>query len=384
MKRSRITILRPMGAMTVMLFCLAAMALAQGAIDYGRDASWLCRPGRHDACDVDLTTTVVDGDGHFTVERWQADPAAPIDCFYVYPTVSTDPGANSDLTADAAELNVARQQFARFGSKCRLYAPLYRQITLAGLRPMLAGGLESNPFARGVQYDDVRSAWNWYLEHDNAGRGFVLVGHSQGSFILQELIRREIDGKPVQERMVSAILPGATLAVGTFSRVPLCMASGQAGCVITYASFRSTSGAPPNTLFGKATAGVAAGCTNPAALGGGDGPLRSYLSTPGRTIVGTTTPKPWVLPERAIDTPWVSAPGLLTARCTSNSNATYLEITVHGDPADPRTDDIIGDLTAGGRVLPEWGLHLVDMDIAIGNLVDLVGQQSRAWLSSRK
>ena len=129
---------------------------------------------------------------------------------------------------------------------------------------------------------------------------------------------------------------------------------------------------------------MSAGCTNPAALGGGADALRSYLSTTGRTIVGTTQPKLWVVPERAIDTPWVSVPGLLTARCTSNSNATYLEVTVHVDPADPRTDGIVGDLSAGGRVLPEWGLHLVDIDIAMGNLEDLVGQQARAWLSVRK
>ena len=100
------------------------------------DASWLCRPGRQDACSVDLTTTIVQADGSFTREEWTGDPNAPIDCFYVYPTVSTDPTPLSDMIADPAELNVIRQQFARFGSVCRLYAPLYRQVTLAGLRTM--------------------------------------------------------------------------------------------------------------------------------------------------------------------------------------------------------------------------------------------------------
>jgi DUF3089 family protein len=150
------------------------------------------------------------------------------------------------MTADAAELNVINQQFARFGSKCRPYAPIYRQVTLAGLRKMMAGG---GPVTldRGLAYDDVRDAWNYYLTHDNRGRGFVLIGHSQGSFILAELIRQEIDGKPVQSRMVSAMLLGTTLAVprdkdvgGAFQHVPLCHTASQTGCVITYASFRST------------------------------------------------------------------------------------------------------------------------------------------------
>lgn len=371
------------GLLALLLLSLAAPALAQES-KYSQGTSWLCLPGRHDACDVDLTSTVIDGDGRFSVESWKADPSSPIDCFYVYPTVSTDSSVNSDMTADAAELNVVGEQFARFGSKCRTYAPLYRQITLAGLRSVIAAGMDTNPFARGIQYDDVLDAWNWYLEHYNAGRGFVLIGHSQGSFILQELIRREIEGKPIQNRLVSAILPGATLTVGTFTRVPLCSAPDQVGCVITYASFRSTSGAPPNTLFGKVASGSTAACTNPAALSGGTGSLRSYFSATGRMIVGTARPRPWVLPERAIATPWVSVPGLLTARCTSNGNATYLEVTVNGNPADPRTDDIFGDLSTAGRVLPEWGLHLLDVDIALGDLVDIVAQQSRGWAASHK
>src|SRR5215213_1124202 len=81
--------------------------------DYKDDKTWLCRPGRKgDACDVDLTTTVIAADGTMTRETWAADPKAAIDCFYVYPTVSTDPGTNSDMTADPAEINVVLQQFA--------------------------------------------------------------------------------------------------------------------------------------------------------------------------------------------------------------------------------------------------------------------------------
>ena len=117
--------------------CLAIASAAPN--DYGDPQSWLCRPGQHGACDIDLTTTVIGADGKLTREAWTADAKAPIDCFYVYPTVSTDPTPNSDMIADAAERNVIRQQFARFGSKCRPYAPMYRQITLAGLRSMLAG-----------------------------------------------------------------------------------------------------------------------------------------------------------------------------------------------------------------------------------------------------
>jgi hypothetical protein len=365
---------------------LAALPCLGQSNNYADANSWLCRPGQHDACDVDLTTTVIAPGGKLSREIWTADANAPVDCFYVYPTVSTDPTPNSDMIADEAERNVIKQQFARFASKCRAYAPMYRQITLAGLRAILSG---SGSLDHGLQYDDVRDAWNYYLEHDNRGRGFVLVSHSQGSFILSRLIREEIDGKPVQARMVSAILLGTTLAVprgqdvgGAFQQVPLCRSSSQTGCVITYASFRSTAPPPANTLFGKvAEKDMTAACTNPAALGGGSGELRAYFSTGGRMIVGNAPAKTWVAPARQIDTPWVSLPGLLTAQCASNDNATYLEVTVHADPFSGRTDDIVGDLVRNGEVLANWGLHLVDVDLAMGNLLDVVGQQSKAWLA---
>ena len=380
------------GMVVVIVVGLAGTALGQTAPnDYGDDKSWLCRPGRSDACHVDLTTTVIGGNGKLTREKWTSSPNAPIDCFYVYPTVSTDPTPNSDMIADAAELNVIRQQFARFASKCRPYAPMYRQITLAGLRRLLGGGGAGAALSRGLQYDDVRDAWKYYLDHDNNGRGFVLIGHSQGSFILTELIRNEIDGKPIQSRMVSAILLGTTLAVprgkdvgGSFQSVPLCHAESQTGCVITYASFRSTVPPPADTLFGRvADPNMVAACTNPAALSGGNGTLQPYFSTDASTIVQTTKPIAWTKSEQRISTPWVTLPRLLTAECKSNPNATYLEVTVHGDPSGPRVDDINGDLAANGQILGNWGLHLVDVNLAMGNLVDIVGKQTKAWVNRR-
>ena len=362
--------------------------------NYADAKTWLCRPdlpAGTSACDIDHTTTVISARGDFTRETWTAAKNAPIDCFYIYPTVSTDPTPTSDMNADPAERNVVKQQFARFGSVCRTFAPLYRQVTLAGLRRSMAGGGRAS-FERGVQYDDVRDAWKYYVEHENRGRGFVIVAHSQGSFIATELIRQEIDGKPIQSRMVSAILLGTTISVpkgkdvgGSFQHVPLCHSATQTGCVITYASFRSTIPPPANTLFGRVTTpDMVAACTNPAALGGGSGTLHAYLSTEGTSIVGSSKPAPWVTPERKVETPFVSAPGLLTAECKSNENATYLEITVHGDPTDPRTDDIVGDLNgANGQPQANWGLHLIDSNLGMGNLIEIVNQQAKAYGSKK-
>ena len=124
-----------------------------------------------------------------------------------------------------------------------------------------------------------------------------------------------------------------------------------------------------------------AGCTNPAALGGGRGALHAHLVSTGVGIVSAVAPGPWVTPAVAIETPFVSVPGLLTAQCVSSDKGSYLEVTVHGDPNDPRTDDIVGDVMFNGKPVPSWGLHLVDVQAAMGSLIDVVARQSKAYLS---
>ncbi len=358
--------------------------------DYSNGKTWLCRPGRQDACAVDLSTTVAAADGKLTVERWSSNPKAAIDCFYVYPTVSNDQTPNSDMNAGPEELAVIRTQFARFGSECRVFAPLYRQVTLTALRAGIAG--RPMTVDRALGYNDVVDAWKYYLEHDNQGRGVVLIGHSQGSGVLTQLIRNEIDGKPVQERLISALLLGTSLAVpkgkdvgGAFKQVPVCRSASQTGCVIAYASFRSNVPPPANSRFGRVRDdGMDAACANPAALGGGSGALHSYLGSAGRGNGSSAEPRPWVTPPQPINTPFVSVPGLLTAECVSNEKGSYLEITVHGNPADPRTDDIVGDVVVGGQVQADWGLHLIDVNLAMGNLLDVVREQSKVYLSKKK
>jgi hypothetical protein len=122
-----------------------------------------------------------------------------------------------------------------------------------------------------------------------------------------------------------------------------------------------------------------AACTNPASLTGGSGELHAYLTGVGSLIANVPQKHQWVADGPAIDTPFVSVPGLLSAKCATNENGSYLELTVKGDPADPRADDIPGDLGMLGKVQANWGMHLVDVNIAIGNLVEIVGKQAKAF-----
>jgi hypothetical protein len=361
-------------------------APAGAGTDYADPDLWLCRPGRQDACAVDLSSTIVEADGTLTRETWSADPEAAIDCFYVYPTVSVDATPNSDLVAGPEETNVVAAQFARFGSQCRLYAPLYRQVTLTALRAALSG-MPMTP-DRALGYNDVVAAWRHYLEHDNQGRGVVLVGHSQGSSVLTQLIAEHLDSEPAEPRLISALLMGTNISVprdadvgGSFQHVPLCRSASQTGCVITYASFRADLPPSPTALFAQSMdPSLVAACTNPAALEGGSGELHAYLTAAAPVLSSSPSPQ-WVTPAQAIETPYVSVPGLLSAECVSGERGSYLAVTVHADPDDPRTDDIAGDVVMNGMVQQDWGLHLIDAHLAIGNLVEIVAEQAGSYLA---
>src|SRR5204862_6425961 len=98
-----------------------------------------------------------------------------------------------------------------------------------------------NPTAAGPGRGASRSS----LAHDNHGRGFVLIGHSQGSRMLRALIRKEIDPNPsVRRLLVSAIIPGAKATVakgrlvgGDCAHIPMCARGTQEGCVHSYSPF---------------------------------------------------------------------------------------------------------------------------------------------------
>jgi hypothetical protein len=379
----------------LLLGLIAAPALAQpapyAAPDYRKAESWLCRPGATDPCSGDASTSRVGADATVTLDTLPAARKPAIDCFYVYPTVSTDPTPNSDMVADAAERSVAQAQAAPFRQACRVFAPLYRQITLATLRDRMAGKpVTADPT---LGYRDVSAAFADYMKHDNKGRGFILIGHSQGSGVLKALIAGEIEGKPVARQMIAAYLAGHNLLVpdgkdvgGDFRSTPLCRAAAETGCAVAWVSFRDTMPVPPASLFGRppaaSPAGMQVACTNPAALAGGRATLRPLMVN--RTgIVDSGNPPPKWARGRNIYTPFVALPGLLTGECVTRENANILSVGINADPADPRTDTINGDVVVDDQVMPAWGLHLIDMQVVMEDLIDLARTQGQAWLRRR-
>ena len=346
---------------------------APGPVDYGKERNWLCLPGQPDVCSRPLPTTALGPNGYGATGLSRVAKNPPVDCFYVYPTVSADPGMNSDLSA-LEETGTAAGQFARFSGVCRTFAPIYRQMTLGAIAAAAIGADMRQP--GDIAYRDVANAWRSYLRNHNRGRPFVLIGHSQGSLMLQELIQREIEGKPVARQMLRAIIPGYNVYVpqgrrvgGTFKATPLCGSPTETGCVMTWVSFRERNAPPERAMFGWAPMpGMTVGCTNPARPGStGWERLDSYwsarsgLPVPGGRITWSSAGPP--------PTPWLRAEGLVSAHCVNAGRRGYLSVRTNADPTDKRTDRIGGEVAVLGLFLPGWGMHLADMAIAQGDLI---------------
>jgi hypothetical protein len=333
---------------------------------------WLCFPGRSaDPCAGSLTTTDLRAEGSTNVEHVRAASHPAIDCFYVYPTVSSEHRGNSDLGIQLPEIVVAQAQASRFSQACRVFAPMYHQITDSGLtNPSLhASPLES--------YDSVLAAWRDYLAHDNHGRGVVLIGHSQGAYVLKHLIATVIDRSPAQRRLlVSAILLGGQVLApnksgdrGSFAHPPASSSPAETGCAIAYSSFGETP--PPHARFGRdASPTTHVMCVNPASPGAtGTQPVAPLFPTLLVTLLGGALPA-------GVKTAWVALPGLYTARCERQGTASWLQITRTNVPGDTRP-------AVKPEFGPGWGLHATDVNIALGDLVRVVGTEARAYARAR-
>jgi hypothetical protein len=360
-------------------------ALCAGVAPASAKTTWLCRPGlENDPCAPGLATTRFAPDGReLGVQRVTRARRPRIDCFYVYPTVSDQKMPQANFTVTPELRSIALYQAARFSRDCRVFAPVYRQITIQGLLNPASVTTEM----RETAYRDVRDAWRDYLRRYNRGRGVVFVGHSQGTFVLRRLIAEEVDAtRSALRRLVSALLLGGNVLVrqgedrgGDFRRIRACRSRTQTGCVVAYSVFNAP--VPANSRFGRASGASRPGgvpvrpgsevlCTNPASPGGGSGSVTPVYPrepfAPGTTIGILTTQIGFPVPD--VSTPWIAAPGAYRARCSSEGGANVLQVTpVGGAPVL--------------RALPDatWGLHLTDVNIALGTLSDLVRAQARAW-----
>lgn len=214
------------------------------APDYGRLSAWAAtawQPGASNA---------------LPGNRGALAMAPAVDVFYIHPTTDRSVTSwNQDpadrVVNDWTDASVIARQAAIFNTCCRIFAPRYRQATRLAFTNMAGDGQKAFDLA----YGDVLRAFDLYLKRDNAGRPFILAGHSQGASHLMRLLKDRIDGSSLQGRLVAAYVVGVNLSEGDFPRtyktLSVCARPADTGCVIAW------NAVTPQTdlaLMGKANA----------------------------------------------------------------------------------------------------------------------------------
>jgi hypothetical protein len=339
---------------------------------YRQDRMWLCRPDLpRDACHGDLTTTELHADGSRAVEVHVAAETPDVDCFYVYPTVDLGllPGNHTDFSDLEAITRVARAQAARFGEVCAVYVPLYRQVTIG---TYVWGGRQQAE-RLDVAFSDVEDAFLHYMGQYNRGHRIVLIGHSQGAEMVMRLIQHVFDDDPVlRSRLVVALAIGGPLTVRhgerygrAHNQVPVCTSPDEIGCAVGYHSYHAT-GAPLTGWRWGDERGEDSACVNPASVG----------ATGWRRLSGATFPTHGsILPRgaTAVTSPYVVYRDRYWAACVEDAGHAYLLIADAPAPGDTRQAPIDLDGSAWNT---SYGLHALDVGLALGDLVELVREKA--------
>ncbi|MEV0708158.1 DUF3089 domain-containing protein [Nocardia aurea] len=386
--------------------------------EIGPQVAWLCRPGlAENPCGQDRDGELGDTPrGRFPDGRTvslQVSTAGPgsgtasadsadVDCFYVYGTTDLLPNPVQGTVPQIRPEHVSMilEQAGPLLGRCRMFAPLYRQDTFIQLAVNVVTRTDSY---EGPGFDDVVAAFDDYWSRDNLDpvtgkrRGVVLLGHSQGSVAIQNLLRARFDGNPETTAQLVGALPmggkvrtpadrvtgGGTDPESTFQHLPLCAreigAPIPVGCVVAYSAYAADSSTPgPGSMVWNPGSEHRTACVNPATLlrptaGEAVVPISPVVAT--RALTGGDGPD---LPGG-----FVRYPGALSASCrvaTDVDGGTSSWLQVHGD-----LSALLGD-AAHPLAIPgsgDLGLHAADITLTLGDLTDLVTAQAARWHSTR-
>lgn len=199
--------------------------------DYSNSFYWSALPGKTDFADhipSKSPVTLIDGQQN-----------ASVDVFYLYPTSFFSRREwNADLYDEkvnkSTDERAVKNQASVFNGSCKVYIPRYRQATFQTYFSL------SDPDARkafDLAYEDVKNAFQYYLDNYNNGRPVIIAGHSQGTTHAKQLLKDFFDGKPLQEQLVCAYLIGMPVYDDEFSNIPPGDSASQVGCFVSWRSY---------------------------------------------------------------------------------------------------------------------------------------------------
>jgi len=203
-----------------------------GKPDYSNLDYWAAHPDKKDPSDSLPKPLVKD----FV-------PDTSADVFFIYPTSYGDASYTLGYNApiDNALINAKTDyssilyQASVFNAAGRIFAPRYRQANYwYYFSKDTARAKEAFDFA----YDDVKLAFEYYLEHSNRGRPIIIGAHSQGTTHAIRLLKEFFDGKPLQKQLVVAYLAGIPVQPGYFSSLKSCDNPDETGCFCSWRTMK--------------------------------------------------------------------------------------------------------------------------------------------------
>ena len=163
------------------------------------------------------------------------------DVFFLYPTTLTDPNdSNWNAAINDAALNAKTDyttilyQASAFNG-CRIFSPRYRQ---AHIRAYFTTDTVHAKAAFDTAYSDIKTAFQYYLDHYNHGRPIIIASHSQGSTHAQRLLKEFFDGQPLQKQLVAAYVIGMYIPGHEFSALKICADPLQTGCICAWRTYK--------------------------------------------------------------------------------------------------------------------------------------------------
>ncbi|MEI7801890.1 MAG: DUF3089 domain-containing protein [Bacteroidota bacterium] len=221
--------------------------------DYSKNSSWASLPTMKDEADEMPDKNLKYG-----------QDSAKVDVFFIHPTIFTDePEGEFKWNADINDKKLNKKvdnstiklQTSVFNVSCRIYAPRYRQ---AHISAFYTKDLDAKRKSLDTAYADVKSAFEYYLQHYNNGRPIIIAGHSQGTKHAARLLKEFFDDKPLHKQLVCAYLIGMPVPTDSFCCISPCEDSTQTDCWISWNTL-AYGFTPPYYQYGLNHAV----CTNP-------------------------------------------------------------------------------------------------------------------------
>lgn len=202
--------------------------------DYSNDNHWAALPWKKDMADSVPNSRVSDNQA-----------IAEADVFFVHPTLYLEEvegrkyvwnaDVNDDLMNDKVDGSSILNQASVFNGSCRVFAPRYRQ---AHITSFFTEDRKSGEAALALAYEDVKMAFQYYLQNHNKNRPFIIAGHSQGTRHAGMLLREMVEGTELETRLIAAYIIGMPVPKDFFNDLPVCESEDQTNCFITWATYQ--------------------------------------------------------------------------------------------------------------------------------------------------